>query len=336
MKKILILKPRLDVMFKKGPVPKERGEIAPIREHWKNFVNNLASDHEAKGNNVKVLELPNWQFTPAVVEHYKPDMVYIPHRQFHQFPVDEKYNPRYYMQMVFPWLFQIDPTGWGPDASVYPIQKESGHPDVYDELRERQLQGLSKFDQPAMDHPKNSPKPWLPFSKEAAERKGYLFFPCQIPHDETIKFHSEVSVAEALRTTVEVAKELDKELIIKGHPVNPGSMDELKQIAPPLVGDGKGTHIWADNVNINHLIANADAVVMVNSGVGMESILHGKRVAVFGDADYDSVVCKVSPSTALDKISSLLGSDPDVDSYRTFINTYVTKMYDSRPQYRHN
>ena len=313
MKKILILKPRLDVMFKKGPVPKERGSIQPIREHWRDFVNCLADDHEKKGDKVKVLELPNWQFAPSIVDHYQPDRVYIPHRQFHQFPVDGKYDPKYYMQMVFPWLFQIDSTGWGPDASVYPIQPESGHLDVYDELRKRQRAGQSKFDQPWTDW-------WV--------KKDYLFFPCQIPHDETIKFHSEISVADALRATIKVAKELGKELIIKGHPVNPGSMSELKEI-------GKG-YKWADNVNINNLIANADAVVMVNSGVGMEAILHGKRVACFGDADYDSVVCKVSPSTALDKISRLLGSVPDVDTYRNFVNTYCAKLYDSRPRYSHN
>ena len=307
MKKVLILKPRLDVMFKKGPVPKERGPIQPIREHWHNFVNCLANDHADKGDAVRVLELPNWQFAPSIVDHYQPDRVYIPHRQFHQFPVDGKYGPRYYMQMVFPWLFQIDPTGWGPDASVYPILPESGHPDVYDELRKRQLAGQSKFDQPWTDW-------WV--------KKDYLFFPCQIPHDETIKFHSDVSVADALRATIKVAKELGKELIIKGHPVNPGSMSELKEI-------GK-EYKWADNVNINNLIANADAVVMVNSGVGMEAILHGKRVACFGDADYDSVVCKVSPRTAMDEIPRLLGSVPDVAAYRNFVNTYCAKLYDSR------
>ena len=311
--KVLILKPRLDVMFKKGPVPKERGPIQPIREHWRDFVNCIADDHEKKGDNVKILELPNWQFAPSIVDHYQPDRVYIPHRQFHQFPVDDKCDPRYYMQMVFPWLFQIDSTGWGPDASVYPIQPESGHPNVYDELRKRQLKGQSKFDQPWTDW-------WV--------KQNYLFFPCQIPHDETIKFHSDVSVADALRATIKVAKELNRELIIKGHPVNPGSMSELKEI-------GK-EHMWADNVNINDLIANADAVIMVNSGVGMEGILHGKRVACFGDADYDSVVCKVSPSSAVDKISSLLESVPDIDNYRNFINTYCAKLYDSRPRYSHN
>lgn len=317
--KILILKPRLDVMFKKGPVPKERGPIAPIREHWHNFVNCLADDHEKAGDNVKVLELPNWQFAPSIVDHYQPDRVYIPHRQFHQFPVDDKYDPKYYMQMVFPWLFQIDSTGWGPDASVYPIQPESGHPNVYDELRERQLRGQSKFDQPRMDG-FSGPASWGP--------QDYIFFPCQIPHDETIKFHSNVSVADALRATIKAAKELKKELIIKGHPVNPGSMTELREI-------GK-EYLWADNVNINNLIRSASAVIMVNSGVGMESILHGKRVGCFGDADYDSVVCKISPSTAVDDISRLLESISNIDYYRNFVNTYCANLYDSRPRYSHN
>ena len=30
---VLILKPRLDIMFKKGPVPTQRGDIPPIRQH---------------------------------------------------------------------------------------------------------------------------------------------------------------------------------------------------------------------------------------------------------------------------------------------------------------
>lgn len=311
MKKVLILKPRLDVLFKKSIVPIERGPIGPIKMHWKNFVDMLAKEHEKRGDKVEVLELPNWQFSPELIDTIQPTRVYIPHKQNYQFPVSECYDPHYYMQMVFPWLFQIDPTGWGPDATVYPIQpcntSSTPYGNLYSELRQKQLDGESKFEQPEM--------------QDSWEHQDYLFFPCQIPHDEAIIFHSQVSVADALKSTIEVAEKLDKKLIIKAHPVNPGSMTELRAI-------GKD-HIWADSVNINNLIANADAVVMVNSGVGMEAILHGKRVACFGDADYDSVVCKVSPSTAVDKISSLLRSVPDEAAYRRFINSYFDLMYDT-------
>ena len=36
-----IYMPRMDVMFKEGPVPKERGPIAPIRQHWIKFIDIL-------------------------------------------------------------------------------------------------------------------------------------------------------------------------------------------------------------------------------------------------------------------------------------------------------
>ena len=85
MDKVLILKPRLDVMFKKGPVPTERGPIEPIRLHWKNFVDKLASIEEEAGNNVRVLELPNWQFSPELIDAIQPTKTYIPHKQAHQF-----------------------------------------------------------------------------------------------------------------------------------------------------------------------------------------------------------------------------------------------------------
>jgi hypothetical protein len=317
MKNILILKPRLDVMFKQGPVPKERGAIEPIRQHWKKFVDDLANEHEERGDVVKVLELPNWQFTPDIVEKLKPSRVYIPHKQSHQFPVNKKYDPHYYMQMVFPWLFQIDSQGWGPDSSVHPIKpwstSDTSLGDLYGKLRDRQIAGESKFDQPRMDG-FSGPATW--------EHHDYVFFPCQIPHDETIRFHSKVSVAEALQATVDYCKLSSIELIIKGHPVNPGSMEELREI-------GKG-YLWADNVNINSLLAQSSCCVMVNSGVGMEAILHGKPVVIFGDADYISVVHQVPRLDAtVDTIDSALGTIPDIGAYRGFINSYFDIMYDT-------
>jgi hypothetical protein len=309
LEKVLILKPRLDVMFKKGPVPQERGPIEPIRVHWEKFVDKLAFNEESKGNNVHVLELPNWQFTPELIDAIQPTKTYIPHKQAHQFPVPECYGPRYYMQMVFPWLFQIDKQGWGPDASVWPIRPEEGHPDVYSILAQRNIKGESKFPQPDRD--------------KAFDHKGYVFFPCQIPHDETIRFHSNVSVAEALTETIDYCKERDIELIIKGHPVNPGSMTELREI-------GKD-YLWADDVNINTLLHQCSVCVMVNSGVGMEAILHGKPVVVHGDSDYASVVYNVSAerpfSTCMD---CAMADRPDLVRYRDFINTYHDTMFDSR------
>lgn len=311
MDKVLILKPRLDVSFKRGAVPAVRGPVRPPREHWRHCVDKLALEHEEKGDTVKIVELPHWQFSPELVEAIKPTKTYIPHKQNYQFPISDRYGPTFYMQMVFPWLFQIDTKGWGADASVWPIRSEPGHSDVYNELLERQMAGKSKFEQPLIN------------SLNSFDHDSYIFFPCQIPHDESIQLHSKVSVEEALQNTIEFCKAADVELIIKGHPVNKESMKHLKEI-------GKD-YLWADDINVNTLIAQCAVVCTVNSGVGMEAILHGKPVCTYGSADYTDAAHDIpSLDAAHSIIKTALTTLPDSVKYRNFINTYVAKMFDSR------
>jgi hypothetical protein len=51
-------------------------------------------------------------------------------------------------------------------------------------LKSRINSNTSKFDQPNRVFPNTI--------------KNYIFFPCQLPHDETIQYHSKVSVEDAL------------------------------------------------------------------------------------------------------------------------------------------
>lgn len=275
MKKVLILTPRLDIMFKRGPVPVERGPIAPIRVHWQRFAEGAANEHRKRGDKVHVLELPNWQFTPELVCQMKPDIVYVAHKEEHSFPIPEIENidVRYYMQTVFPWRFYVDPIGFAGGSSIDPwtlIEMGDEDSGSFEKLRDYSLAGGSKFDQPNSQN--------IKFSDE------YVFFPCQIPHDETIKYHSDVTVEQALEHTIYACKELGYKLIVKGHPVNPGSMASLKAVA-----EGHQNVIWLDDVSIHDLIPNAKAVVVVNSGTGMESLLRLKNVVTFGRAEYNCV-----------------------------------------------
>ena len=57
--RVLILAPRLDCMFKEGPVPEVEGPPNdPIRVHWANLVKRLTEDHEEKGDTVEILKKP--------------------------------------------------------------------------------------------------------------------------------------------------------------------------------------------------------------------------------------------------------------------------------------
>jgi hypothetical protein len=272
MKKVLILSPRLDVMFKEGPVPQERGPIPEIRVHWANFVNCVAEEHRSRGDSVKVLELPLWQFKPELVEN--TDIVYVPHRERRAFPIRDGIEARYYMQTVFPWRFYVDSMGWAGGASIYPaydfINRSPKNDHYYDDLRKYALENGSKFKQPSF---RNFNMP-----------EDFVFFPCQIPHDETIKYHSSVTVETALEATLSVCKEMNKPVLVKGHPVNPGSMAPLRKICTKYANA-----IWLEDVSIHEIIPKARVIVVVNSGTGMESLLHSKPVITFGRCEYDVV-----------------------------------------------
>ena len=323
MKKILLLAPRLDCMFKKGPVPFEIGSIAPIRKHWRNFIERVISEYSNRTDvSFKVLELPLWQFTPELVNELKPDIVFIPHKEAHSFPV-ENCEVYYYMQTAFPWMFSVDRKGWGAGSSKYPFDRkyigtaEDAHngADIFNMLQNRMNDNQSKFEQPIYQ---SSEKINLP--------DDYAFFPCQIPHDETIKFHSDVTVEEALEVTCTATQEIGMNLVVKGHPVNPGSMQSLKEIVKNY------PHVtWYDDVSIHQLIQTARCTVTVNSGVGFESLLHKVPVVTFGRSEYDCVTYKVNSNTDLGKtIKQASHSVFNYEEVCDFYNNWWKYCYDSK------
>lgn len=328
--KIDLYMPRLDTSFKNlGPVPKERGPIEPIRIHWIEFIKALYKRHEKLGHNVKLLELPLWQITPDVVRKNsaEADLIYIPHKMRENWWLDQRV--RYYMQMVIPNIFSIDSHGWCASASSYPIQPSGNeHSGVYENLRARIKLNTSKFNQP--DY------------KNLDLEPGYVFFPCQLPHDETIKYHSDVEVSDALRKTMEWVRDFNlhrangtkpRSIVIKGHPANPGAMSSLRQVYYDLLAEMNGMAHWFDDVSIHQLIADARVVVSVNSGVGLEAILHGKSIFVFGKADYDSVQKCYADHVISDKklVMDLSYRELDkrsIQMYQKFIDAWYNTHYD--------
>jgi hypothetical protein len=282
--RVLFLMPRLDCTFKEGYVPAERGPIVPIREHWKTFALKVAEEHTRRGDQMTVLELPLWQFLQHNIQQtcdtYQYDRVYIPHKEFRNFPITGRCKPYYYMQTQFPWIFSVDSQGWGSGASAYPFLSEpTDDSSAFDTLRAVCQTGQSKFGQV----PRGTNLDKLPSS--------FLFFPCQLPHDETIRFHSSWSVERALDETCDLALRMGQYLVVKGHPVNPGSMQPLREI---VHSKRDARLIWLDEINIHDVLTLADVTITVNSGVGFESLLAQTSVLNFGEAEYDTATTKVT------------------------------------------
>jgi len=319
--RVLILVPRLDVTFKEGPVPSERGPIPEIRSHWLEFIWRVTEEHHRRADKVTLVEKPLWQFKPEdYCDTSSWDRLYVPHRERATFrvsgpSVSKWARVSYYMQSVIPNRFYVDDEGWAGGVSTYPCThlpdagRRKGTRAGARKLRARAEMNLSKFGQPtAIEYPDS----------------GYVFFPCQLPHDQTIKYHSQWSVERALTEVLESTKRVGAKLVAKGHPVNPQSQSQLREIV------NKYDHAtWVEDVSVHSLIRNSKLVACVNSGVGLEAILHDKPVVTFGRSDYDIVTMNVE-RCGIESLDSWVREPWTdlVDSYDAFLEGWCDWTFD--------
>ena len=244
----------------------------------------------------------------------------------------------FYMQMVIPSIFSVDKDGWCASSSVWPISNKrkkvfnDSDDEPYTKLRLRILNNTSKFQQPTRS------------TFQCPEK--FILFPCQLPHDETIRYHSDVSVEaslEALLYTLQL--NISHSIVIKSHPANLNSMKSLHKIFLKY-REKYPKHLserihWVDKISIHTLLDKCSAVFTVNSGVGLEALLHNKPVFTFGSADYQAAAQKVifggSVKNAAYAISYALkglkdSSSEDTEAQvncRNFINNWYDTHYDT-------
>ncbi|MHA7968539.1 capsular polysaccharide export protein, LipB/KpsS family [Rhizobium sp. CAU 1783] len=118
--------------------------------------------------------------------------------------------------------------------------------------------------------------------EEAAALPGcYIFVPFQVPSDMQILEHS--PWIRDMRHFYEVLFELaerypEREFVIKEHPSFPLTIRDKVKAHPRI-------H-FANHNETRKLIENAEAVITINSTVGMESLVLAKKVIVLGEAPY--------------------------------------------------
>ena len=283
---IVVLRPQLGVPFKKFSAARtnDENDLPPIRQHWANFYRRLINFLDSWGLEYDIVCKPLWRFTEAYINALDADLVFIPHKNVKQYCNLNKPS-LFIMQSVFPHLFTIDRSGWGATSSEYPFSHTFGNMEraekTWQEYRQRITRNISKFEQPnevALDLPER-----------------YALYLCQLPHDETIRFHSDVTVEEALQCTLEACAATGIFVVVKGHPINRESMQPLKRIAHPFVQRGKARYV--DDASVHQLIRGASAVITVNSGAGFESLLHEKPVYTFGRSEYQCATWPVTPKS---------------------------------------
>ena len=109
----------------------------------------------------------------------------------------------------------------------------------------------------------------------------YIFVPFQVKFDSQILLNSKnIKTMTDLYQWIQLAEKNSDQLlkfVIKEHPSDPHKYTELYNKNPNIIFSNRDT---------KELIEKADAVITVNSSVGLEAILLHKRVIVLGEACY--------------------------------------------------
>lgn len=288
----VFLLPRLDLPWKRqgigknGP-PKLESDTLELRLYWVRFVSWLANTCERAGIHVVTQELPAWEITREYIETLDAAVVVVPHRC----ALDFEPGPTpvlFYMQEYFRWLFVVDEQGWSAASTVYPI-RVGGLPSTisssFEEYRSRLARGelQSKFAQPTV-RKIHEHSLFEEITEQVAEVPApSIFFPLQIPHDQSIQLFCDFEFDDVLEAVVRWGEKSNVVVKLKPHPANMQLMMKYVEKYP------EGTWLRWCNENIHDLIADSQAVFTVNSGVGFEALLHGKPVVTFGRAEYDCV-----------------------------------------------
>lgn len=301
----VLLKPRLDIPFKKFGLQCAGSTMEPIRKHWANFANVIPND--------LTIEMPRWMFNSAIETYFNKDTsILVPHTERIRWN-GRNTNTQFYMQTVFPWLFTIDEKGWSGGGKFVETfnPDDSYNEDAFDEMRKYILEGGTKFKQPE--------------SKYFKMENKFIFVPLQIPHDETIKYHSEVGVVEMVQALCDWADSSEDNplIVFKGHPVNLASMEESKAI----IEKSKRASYYTD-LNIHDVIPKANAVYVINSGTGQESMLHDASVVTFGDSEYQAAVIRGDLNDLDETWRQVVADDKESRAklYRKWYDWYINKV----------
>ena len=318
--KVAVLIPRMDLPFKKISGFRE-GEsklpenIIEVRSHWSNFFSILRMALDELGLEYSVYEIPMWEITQDFVRELDEKIVVLPHKTSRQINDPSKII-LYSMQIMTRWLFSLDVSGWGASSSMYPCHmfwEGSADPGTYERYVELLVnKSSSKFKQP-----KKRGRIRLLLRREIPLRK-FLFFPCQIPHDESLRFHSNVTEVDVIKRLVEWADINKQYVVFKKHPANLKAMKEFDEII-----DSSRYSLWSD-ANIHELISLSEGVLTINSGTGFEALLHKKPVVTFGNTEYDVLTYK-SNLKDLDDAYRFIRSfrfDDFKEKYYRFFNWY--------------
>lgn len=125
---------------------------------------------------------------------------------------------------------------------------------------------------------------------------NFIFFPLQIRSD-AVAVHNRIDPLKVLRAAAIAAWRQRKPLVVKRHPYCTSKRVELNLLAHRL-----NPYVWMTDASVTAILPACDAVLVGNSGVGLEAIVHGKPVYSFAKSEYAMASFQIEKKTDLKKI----------------------------------
>ncbi|MEZ4598181.1 MAG: hypothetical protein R2940_00135 [Syntrophotaleaceae bacterium] len=173
--------------------------------------------------------------------------------------------------------------------------------------------------------PRTARRPDRFAASETVLPSRYVFIPFQIDHDTQITLFSpwvrDMEHLFALVTAAFADESAGFHLVFREHP---SSCREYPAICRAIEGNPK-LHLM-NHVATQTLIENAAAVIVVNSTVGIESLLHGKKVIVLGQAFY-ALEGIARRAGTVDELAGLIRGIDDWQVDTALINRFLYYLY---------
>jgi len=157
---------------------------------------------------------------------------------------------------------------------------------TFQKLYEEPIQSINKGVYKSCRHIKQFVKrraSSLLYTKPKYDNK-YIFFPMHTPTDSQILFRGEPFCEQRFLIS-HVARNLPMgyKLYVKPHPVRPGKY-HFKSLQD--ISKCPGVKLMSPSTNTHSLIKNSGLVMTINTTVGVEALMHNKRVISVGNSFY--------------------------------------------------
>lgn len=247
---------------------------------------------------------------------------------YYKFPVANKIichgnksdNPDadlFYMQMFYKNIFELDTAGWGVDnGQLNNFDCERNYVtlsalDKLDFLKKISETGKTKHTQT---------KSILPANKQLPSE--FIFVPLQTKNDYVINKHSSISVVNFIEGISKSAKHTKQNVVFKIHPYSRRDTELLFAVYKAWMTN---KYIFLSEENVTYLIKKSCRVVVINSGVGFESLVLGKDVTTLGEASYSICCNSVDPKSHSEYWLLPAENYPLVD-FKNWFSFYISEV----------